>query len=131
MKRALSTVLFAAALSAGCGDTTFQALTAPPPGKEATLNDHKREIRLSRGVALAFECFDEQSGGPCGHGTITTDDKGVASVLPAYLDDLTPQYRKGPQPRSAFVVVGKEVGETIINLDTDAGHAHFHVEVLE
>ena len=85
---------FALLVLAACGGPSFEALTAPPPGKEASLDDEHHRIRLSTGVALAFECKDSQSGDPCGRGRATSEDPGVALILPAWLDTVGADWDK-------------------------------------
>jgi hypothetical protein len=101
--------------SAGC-ENRYEALTAPPPGMIASLNDESKQIQLSKGVSLAFECFAGNTGNDACDRSASTNEPGIALVFPASLDSLTDKYsyRKGPQTRSAWVVVGVAPGTTSI-----------------
>jgi hypothetical protein len=106
----------AAALSNGC-DPAFSALTAPPPGATAELDDAADTIALTQGVALGFSCTYQ--GAPCDGAEASIDDASVATVQPAYVDLLAPDYRAGDRPRVVFVVVGKRPGETTLSVAYD------------
>jgi hypothetical protein len=112
---------------AGCSEVSLSAITPPPPGRDAALDDEADEIRLSRGVALAFECVSRESGysGPCRDATIAVDDPTVATVYRAHLDALGggpwSQQPEGPQQQTAFVVVGLGAGQTTVRVATSAG----------
>jgi hypothetical protein len=101
----------------GC-EHRYEALTAPPPGLTAALNDDEKTIRISLGVALGFECFN-QDGDPCSRES-SASDPAVARILPAHLDTVTGNYRTGPQTRSAFVVVGITEGRTEVSAGGDS-----------
>jgi hypothetical protein len=112
MKSLLVPVLLGAGLTAGC-ENRFEALTAPPPGLTASLDDQSKSIRLSRGVSIAFSC-ENQQGEPCGR-TSSTRNASTARIFPAALDDLTEWgYAHGPQPQAVFVVVGIAEGNTSV-----------------
>jgi predicted small lipoprotein YifL len=118
---------------AGCGPK-FEALTVPPPSKTAELDDEERTISVSKGVALAFECSSESQ--PCVSPSAKTEDAGIASVLPAYVDAVSPAVAgsqgrtAGAKPRSVFVVLGVAEGKTTLSVTTDDGDADFDVEVV-
>ena len=107
-------VALIAGVVAGCKGNDYEALTAPPPGLTASLDDGSNAIRLSRGVSIAFECT-EPGGDPCARVSSTTN-ADTALIFPASLDTLSEggyyEHSPGPQPRSAFVVVGITEGET-------------------
>ena len=107
----------AAALAAGC-ENRYEALTGPPPGLVASLDDESKTIRLTEGVSIAFECFDGTGPDPCGRDRSVADPV-VAQIFPANLDTLTENFRKGPQTRSAFVVVGITPGTTSVTAGGD------------
>ena len=128
MKRIYPTLaLLALAPWAGAGcDNRYEALSTPPPGLTASLNDEDKSMRISTGVALVFECF-HWNGDPCGRDA-SSNNSAIARILPAALDTLTGDYyREGPQTRSAFVVVGVAEGET----DVHAGGDSMSVKVLK
>ena len=112
-------------LGSGC-EKKYEALTAPPPGLIASLDDGAKTIHLSKGVSIAFECTDD-NGDPCGGGA-SSGDRGTALVFPANLDSLTElDHLHGPQPRSAVVVVGIAEGHT----DVQAGGGSLSVTVVK
>jgi hypothetical protein len=118
MKPLLVPLLLAAGLIAGC-ENHFEAITAPPPGLTASLDDQSKSIRLSRGVSIAFSCAS-QEGDPCGR-TSSTQNATTARIFPAALDDLTEWgYLHGPQPQSVFVVVGIAEGNTEVRAGGDS-----------
>ena len=119
--------------AAGC-DTRFTALSVPPPGKIAELDDGDRRIEISRGVALAFECVSHY-GDPCSGAVASVEQPQVADVFSGYLDVLTEarlygSQPKGGAPRSIFVVVGRQAGEARLRVNSGDGNATFSVEVL-
>jgi hypothetical protein len=109
---------------AGC-ENRYEALTAPPPGLTASLDNQDKTIRLSEGVSIGFECFEDSSREPCGRDA-SSDDQGTALIFPANLDTVTENYQHGPQPRSVFVVVGIAEGQTKVQ----AGGGSLAVTVL-
>jgi hypothetical protein len=131
MKR---TIAIAILTLAGCGDITLTALTAPPPGRIAVLDDAAHTAQLSRGVALAFEC--DAAGdyhGPCRDAVATVDDEAVANVFASYLDTLAPAYSggtAGPRARTAFVLLGLREGKTKVTISTSDGSVGLDVEVV-
>ena len=135
MNRSLASFVVLAALTAiaGCGPT-FEPLTVPPPTKTATFDDEERTIEVSRGVALAFECLDQ--GKPCASPAAETEDSAIATVLPAYVDALSPAMAgsqgrtAGAKPRSVFVVLGVAEGTTTVSITSDDGDADFEVKVV-
>ena len=104
-------VLLASSVSA-C--THFQALTAAPPGRTATLNNTKNEIVLSPGVALAFRCTTAGAN-PCAAGQATVENPKVAQVYPAHLENLE-WYIEGKFTPTSYVVVGLSPGETVLRI---------------
>jgi hypothetical protein len=117
MKPLLVPFLLVAGLIAGC-ENRYEAITAPPPGLTASVDDQSKSIRLSRGVSIAFACTDQQ-GDPCGR-TSSTDNASTARIFPADLDNLTEWgYLHGPQPQAIFVVVGIADGRTRVQAGGD------------
>jgi hypothetical protein len=112
------------AFAAAC-DKRYEALTAPPPGLTASLNDHDKTIEISPGVSLGFECFDDRDN-PCAR-EASGGDPATAWIYPAALDTVTERAAvSGPQTRSAFVVVGIAAGKT----EVSAGGGSLTVTVL-
>jgi hypothetical protein len=108
----LAVAAVTAALTAGC-ENRYEALTGPPPGLVASLDDESKTIRLTEGVSLAFECFEGDGRDPCARDRSVADSV-VAQIFPANLDTLTDNFRKGPQTRSAYVLVGLKPGKTSV-----------------
>jgi hypothetical protein len=124
MKRLGVCFLLVAGVAAGC-ENQYEAITAPPPGLTASLDDGSNAIRLSRGASIAFECTTAESD-PCAR-VSSTDSASTALIFPASLDSLTEWgYEHGPQPRTAFVVVGIAEGKTSV----EAGGESLTVTVL-
>jgi hypothetical protein len=138
--RAILAAIAVAAATPGCSPD-FSALNAPPPFTRAELCDgatscgHDHHITLTKGIALAFECTapqgSETPGAPCTGVRATLDDPAIATVLAGYLDTLSPGEYSAAQPRSALVVVGKEVGHTTLSIDSDQGARDFDVEIVD
>lgn len=116
---------------AGC-EPNLAALTAPPPVGIAELDDDAGEIRVSRGVALAFECTYQ--GSPCADAGAEIGDDAIISVRPAFLELLSEQgvgaSSPGPQPRSAFVLVGLSEGTTSLVITSSDGDTDLDVTVV-
>jgi len=106
--------MVAVALLAGPACTTYRTLTPPPPSRVATLNTADNEVRISPGVALAFECITP-GGNPCGNGDATMDDPKVAKVFPAHVNRLD-RFMSGSFTPTSFVVVGVKPGETVLRI---------------
>ena len=122
-----------ALMATGC-DTRFTALSVPPPGKTAELDDDDRRIEISRGVALAFECVSHY-GDPCSGAKAGVEQPQVAEVFSGYLDVLTEARLYGPEPkggepRTIFVVVGRQAGQARLRVNSGDGNATFSVDVL-
>lgn len=94
--------------------TSYRTLTPPPPSREASLNTSDNELRISTGVALAFECTTA-GGNPCSKGVATIDDPSIAKVYPAYLNRLS-NYFDGTFSPTSYVVVGMKPGETVLRI---------------
>lgn len=131
----MSRVVMIAALAAGCGDVTVEALTVPPPGKVAQLDAENRVLELSAGVAFAFECTEANGGysGPCRDSVASSENPDIAGVFPSYLDTLAPAYSRGdlgPRSRSAFVVVGLAAGTASLTVTTPTENVAITVHVV-
>jgi len=85
--------LIVVAVVSGCSSsTTVSILTAPPPGRVASLDETNGAFELSRGVAIALECYEysaEEYSGPCRDLQVTVDDDTRAVILPAHLETLS------------------------------------------
>jgi hypothetical protein len=119
------------ALLAGC-EPNLEAITAPPPIGVAELDDDEGEIRISRGVALGFECTFQ--GSPCANAGTEIGDESIVSVRAAFLELLSEQgvgaSSPGPQPRSAFVLVGLIEGTTTLLVTSSDGDTELDVTVV-
>ena len=117
----------------GCGEVTLAAITVPPPGKVAVLDDEADTLEISHGVALAFECnANDDYYGPCRNATASVGDDTVASVFASYSDALAPSWNdgaSGPRARTAFVVVGLREGKTEVFITTSDGDVSLDVTV--
>jgi hypothetical protein len=126
---------FAAAV-AGCDPVSVTALTPPPPGKVADLDDESLDLELSRGTALAFECtaHNTEYSGPCRNARAKTSDGEVAIVYASYLDTLIDSWDDqgyaGTQARVAFVVVGLAEGKTDLEVITADGDVNVSVTIV-
>ena len=126
-------VLFVLALSA-CGPFLHQQ-SAPPPGRSARLDEvgnfwglQYYRLEISEGVALALTCDDT---GPCEKMNVVSENPAVAEVRPASLSALTPVgYTGTQQPAAAFVIVGKQPGQTKIHLKEKGGKRDVVVTVV-
>jgi hypothetical protein len=117
-------LLLTASVAAGC-ENRYEAITAPPPGLTASIDDESRSIRVSLGASIAFECTNTE-GDPCAR-TSSTTSASTALIFPANLDSLTEWgFERSPQPRTAFVVVGIAEGRTTV----EAGGDHLSVTVV-
>lgn len=132
--RSLGICLFIA-LAGGCTPTLY-AVSTPPPTRTARLyskqpvfGNRKHFVEISAGVALAFNCSD---GGPCRRATATSDDPGVAQVMPAHLDQLELDYlNSDTTPPATFVLTGVRPGETVVRVRSADGNASIKVKVVE
>jgi hypothetical protein len=126
-RRTLSIVMLAGLLASGC-ETRLQALSTPPPGKVAALDEVDEQIELSHGAALAVACEFQNS--PCENVTITSDDPAIADARLGYFDDLEDGMRSS-KPVSAFVVIGRSPGITVLHVRGSDADADYRVSVLE
>ena len=139
----LSVCLFFVVVGAGCGETRVTILTTPPPGRVVLLDYENEAVEMSRGVAIALECFEwgEASSGPCRELEVTVDDDERASVLPAHLDSLTGGYSSnidleggsiaGPAERAGAVVAALSAGETRLRVQSATSASEFALVVLD
>lgn len=133
MRRGLLAI---AMLAGGCGEVTLSALTVPPPGKTAHLDDEDDTLELSRGIAIGFECTSSEGSyyGPCRGGKIYVDNPDIAAGYTSFMDSLAPSYDDGPagsRAKSAFVIVGLAPGKTNVTIDTDDGNVTLDVTIAD
>lgn len=121
----LSMLVAAALLSTltGCGPSMFAVSTPPPTRSGAHRVDvfDEDQIKLSQGVALAFDCADIWTGNPCSIASLQTENKKVAQVYPAFLERQRTPWGTTVEPRSAFVLTGIARGETVMTVVSDSG----------
>jgi hypothetical protein len=109
----------------GCAPR-LTAVSQPPPTRHA---DHVRRVidddtvRVSRGVAIAFDCYEGFFPESCRNATARTGDKKVAKVFPAYLKrEANPYYGYGEtHPRAGFVITGVAPGQTTLTVESAEG----------
>jgi hypothetical protein len=131
----LASLLVIAVLGAGCDHISVTALTVPPPGKVADLDDESLDMKLSRGIAIGFECYTTMSSyyGPCRDATVKVKDESVAQAFASYLDSTAESHDggpSGPRARTAFVVVGLEVGTTELEVSTSDADITVSVKIV-
>ena len=133
-RRACFTAAAIAAWTLGCQQPlSFQALTSPPPFAQATLAEDSAgdtSITLTKGVALAFSCWDPRTGDPCSPLAATMLDPSVAEVLPGYLDGLQSS-TDGDLPQGALVVVGLKAGATTLDVNAGDDSASINVTIAD
>ena len=126
-------LLLALALSA-CGPSLTQQ-SVPPPGRSARLDEVKNfwglqhyRLEISEGVALALTCDDV---GPCEKMNVISENPAIAEVRPASLSSLQPvAYTGMQQPAAAFVIIGKQAGQTKVHLKEKNGTRDVVVTVV-
>lgn len=130
--RAASLLFVLAAGLMGCSPD-LAAVTVPPPGAVAELDDTEETIELTRGIALGFECTYQ--GHPCDSATAEIADPAIASVFPAYVDLLNRDYNGSAlatgKQRTVFVIVGNQAGNTTLELSSDDGDLSFSVKIVD
>lgn len=133
MTRAL---IVALALLGACAPVLMSESPAPP-GRSARLDAvdgfwsiKSYRLELSQGVAIAVSCY---RGGPCEKLAVTSDNPAVAEVKPASLGVLVPNGSALAGNRSttaAFVVVGKQPGQTRVHVRSKDGGRELAVTVV-
>ncbi|MBX3188906.1 MAG: hypothetical protein KF819_17940 [Labilithrix sp.] len=117
---------------------TFAPRTSAPPLAITEYVEDRprglRSIRLTEGVAMALECWDE-SGAPCLLEGSTLGDERVASFRRAYGDfDAVSVSGRGTQRaylnRAVFVVVARQPGEAKLVVQTGKGPVTIDVTVF-
>jgi len=113
------------AMLAGC-DPWISPVTAPPPAGIAEFNSVDDLIRVSEGVAYAFECSDN---GPC---SSLVAEVGEPQIALGYIAHLTvpERWSSGTRHVTAFVVVGQKAGKTQLVVRNGSNARKFTVEVL-
>ena len=110
----MKSILLVVVVVACSACTSYRTVTAPPPGHVASLDNAHDQLRVSQGVAIAFECTTAW-GNPCSAGQASIDDPKVARVLPAHLDRLE-TYLDGTFAPTSYVVVGVAPGKTVLRI---------------
>jgi len=111
--------------TAGCAPD-LTALTNPPPGRVASIDNQDDFIELSRGVALAFECVG------CNDPSISVDDESIAELRGAYLTELQDSWSATPLDRTGYVLLGMLPGTTKLHVKLpDRENAEYRVTVLD
>ena len=120
--------------------TSISPLTTAPPGAIAEyVQDLPREVhnvRITEGIAMAFECRD-WNGAPCVLEGSTVGDDKIVGFRPAY-GDLAQTVAYGRRSstqqaylnRSLFVVVGRHAGRSDLTLRTGTGTVVLSVDVF-
>ena len=114
--------------------------TSAPPGAITEYTEdatrERRSIRLTEGVAMAFECRDT-SYAPCALDGSAVNDEAVAGFRRAYGDlDQTvvtgqrSQTQRAYVNRSLFVVVARRAGTTTLALQTGEATVLIDVQVF-
>jgi hypothetical protein len=108
-----------------------------PPGRSARLDAvdgfwsiKSYRLELSQGVAIAVSCY---RGGPCEKLAVTSDNPAVAEVKPASLGVLVPNggmLAGNRATTAAFVVVGKQPGQTRVHVRSKDGGRELEVTVV-
>ncbi len=123
----LSILLVAAgALTLGGCAPRLTAVSTPPPTRDA---EHVRDpfsddvVHLSRGVALAFDCYEGFFPEVCQQAVAKVDDPKIAQVYRAHLEREKSPY--GPPTsslgRTGFVLVGVTPGKTAMRVHSSQG----------
>ena len=128
--------LLVAVFAAGCGPWLV-AESPAPPGRSARLDSvdgfwgvKSYRLEVSQGVAIAITCND---GAPCEKLSVASDNPAVAQVKLASLGTLQPNGSPIAGNRAtaaAFVVVGKQVGETRIHVRSKDGGREIAVSIV-
>ena len=131
----LAGLFLAAVIAAGCDPVSVTALTVAPLGKTALLDDESLELELSRGIAIGFECTINTTTvrGPCNNPRAKIGDEEVALAFSSYLDTTLDAWDggyAGPRTRTAFVVVGRAVGETELEVITTEADITLSVTIV-
>ena len=119
----IAIILALALCFSGCGPY-LRAASTPPPTRTG---DHvvnlfdDDEVKLSRGVAVAFDCVDGFTGRPCEASSITVADKSVARVYPGFLERGRDPWGYELAPRTGFVLAASAAGETTVSVSSETG----------
>lgn len=133
----LALVIAALVAATGCAPLLI-AESPAPPGRAARLdvitgfwgNVKSYRLELSQGVAIAITCF---RGGPCEKMTIVSDNPALAEVKPASLGVLQPSgsvLAGNRATAAAFVVVGKQPGQTRLHVRSKDGDREVAVTIV-
>lgn len=126
MNKQLSILLAVLAVALGGCAPRLTAVSTPPPTRDA---EHVRDpfsddvVHLSRGVAIAFDCYEGFFPDVCKEAVAKVDDPKIAQVFRAHLEREKSPY--GPPTsalgRTGFVLVGVTPGKTSMRVRSSQG----------
>ncbi|NUP07919.1 MAG: hypothetical protein HOW73_17885 [Polyangiaceae bacterium] len=130
----LATALTVACFATGCAPQIRAASTPPPTrsGEHAANLADDDEVRLGKGVALAFDCYEGFFAETCRDATATIDDPTVAKVFPAHLERQKAPWSPAfgsVRPRAGFVVVGVKRGRTVLRVNGSSASSDVQIIV--
>jgi len=129
MRRLFAVLIAGAAFAAGCSPNVF-ALTPAPPMRIAELDSAADTIDVSEGVAMAFECRDGFSHGPCDAFRVESRDPSIATVHLAHVDPEHGAWsRSRPEALTSFVLVGIKPGNTVVTTRSGKWSRDYQVTV--
>jgi hypothetical protein len=110
----------------GCpSETTPEILIAPttaaPPARTVNVSQKSLTIRVSRGVAFAFRCWDSCQG-VCEGPSFTPGDSKLIDVKPAYRNGTS-----GVQ----HVLIAKAAGQTTLQIQDPCATVTYKVQIVE
>jgi hypothetical protein len=121
----------------GCNPILHSASSAPVRA-DAELHRPLFEndrIELSRGVALAVDCYAAWFWGPCEDMRVSTDDPSIATAHIAHLEKYRSPYDghvyEERRQRSALVLAAQTPGRTKLRITSDDGDRTLDVVVRE
>lgn len=106
-----------------CGPYLRAASTPPPTrgGEHVVHLFDDDELKVGRGVAIAFDCFDAFTGAPCVASSIVVDDPSIARVYPGYLERTKDPWGYEVAPKTAFVLSAGSAGVTTLSVASETG----------
>jgi hypothetical protein len=141
----LPLIVIASAGASGCAQTTVSFITEVMPGRTAELDAEARELTISRGAAIAFECteFTDDWNGACRDFTVDSDDTDTADVLGAFLAQPAGVAQQqvassdgsdavqGAIQRTGGVVVANKKGNAHVTVTSQSGAVELTVKVID
>ncbi len=118
--------------SVACETLELRGLTDPPPSREGRVDTERHTARLTKGVALAVECWDSciEPTAQCSGAKIEVSDEEVLSVHRAFLSENVGSLHADSN-RLVFVFAGLEAGEADVTVTTDCTEETYKVTVSE